>query len=364
MERYKRALELEPFNYVFHLQNACACIEFAQDLWKLKDYDQALVQSVATLLASTEAIGLFEYLQIQDLKSEWASGYATRATAYRVIGSISSEKGKAEEALKAYSMALDDSEKAIALYPSSSAYCVHGIACVELKDFKRAFRSLNKVLHAECDFVTLAGFNLVRAYNEYISDGKPDPNAPARVYPSLAAESLYRDKKYSEAISVLDEALMLDDEDVVAYNYIGLCHLGMKNHAKALSAFERAVELSPGYQPAYMNRGNTFFSMGNYALALDDFEKVIHLNPGAAKKAIAYFAMGECFYYLEKIKDAILSFDKSIELNLNYAAAFRYRGVSYFKLGNREQGMLDLKSAARLGDKFTQDRLRDQGITW
>jgi Flp pilus assembly protein TadD len=57
-------------------------------------------------------------------------------------------------------------------------------------------------------------------------------------------------------------------------------------------------------------------------------------------------------------------FDKAISLNANHAGAFAGRGTVYDKLSRSDQSLMDFKTAARLGDKETQDYLRTKGITW
>jgi len=53
-----------------------------------------------------------------------------------------------------------------------------------------------------------------------------------------------------------------------------------------------------------------------------------------------------------------------IELNPQHVDAYNNRGVAYHKLGNTQRAIENYKIAARLGNKGSQDFLRQEGIEW
>ncbi|MEK7733420.1 MAG: tetratricopeptide repeat protein, partial [Planctomycetota bacterium] len=61
---------------------------------------------------------------------------------------------------------------------------------------------------------------------------------------------------------------------------------------------------------------------------------------------------------------AILDYDKAIELAPNVAFAYFGRGLAYGNKGQYDRAILDLKTAAQLGDMSAQKFLRENGIAW
>lgn len=96
---------------------------------------------------------------------------------------------------------------------------------------------------------------------------------------------------------------------------------------------------------AHNNRGNAYASRGQYGLAIQDYNKSIELNPNYAKpynnRGVAYQKSGE---YDAAIKD----FDAAINLDPNYANAFANRGEAYQKEGDYLRALKDFDEAIRL----------------
>jgi len=72
-----------------------------------------------------------------------------------------------------------------------------------------------------------------------------------------------------------------------------------------------------------MNRGNAYICLGNYQQAIDDYGRAIEQKP-------------------------------------DYAASYYNRAVAYSKMGNGKLAILDLKTAAGLGDVRAKNVLKRQ----
>jgi tetratricopeptide (TPR) repeat protein len=73
------------------------------------------------------------------------------------------------------------------------------------------------------------------------------------------------------------------------------------------------------------------------------------------KKGIGLFKSGN-------YKEALSVFDQVISLNAKYAEAYFIRGAIYNRLGKKDLAIVDLKSAANLGHKKSQDLLVAKGV--
>lgn len=95
--------------------------------------------------------------------------------------------------------------------------------------------------------------------------------------------------------------------------------------------------------------------------ALVAFNKAIELDP---KNAKAYYNRGNACGKLGNYSQAIKDYNKAIELDPKYAAAYNNRGFTYDNLGDKQRANQDFKTAARLNYKNAQDRLKETGIKW
>ena len=115
------------------------------------------------------------------------------------------------------------------------------------------------------------------------SDPLPVPDAGARAN----AVRVYNDgvallvaRKFPEAQSRFEAALMLDDQLAEAHNNLAyaLRMQGRQNFAASLAHYDRAVELKPDLAQAYMYRGVLFLQQGDMVRARQDLERLRRLD--------------------------------------------------------------------------------------
>lgn len=111
----------------------------------------------------------------------------------------------------------------------------------------------------------------------------------------------------------------------------------------------------------YYQKSFQFVNAGSTQDAIDLLTLAIQKDPAFFE---AYYNRGVMYYCQEKYQKALDDFDKAVSLNTSHAGAFASRGTVYDKLNMPDKSLADLKTAARLGDKETQDYLRSQGIVW
>ena len=111
----------------------------------------------------------------------------------------------------------------------------------------------------------------------------------------------------------------------------------------------------------YYEKSFQFINAGSTQDAIDLLTLAINKDPSFFE---AYYNRGVMYYFQKKYQNALDDFDKAISLNANHAGVFASRGTLYDKLSRSDQSLMDFKTAARLGDKETQDYLKTKGITW
>ena len=89
----------------------------------------------------------------------------------------------------------------------------------------------------------------------------------------------FRDKKYYEAIFLLNRALKIKPDDVRILNTLGLAYGRIGNTESALGMFKKAVEIDPDYMYAWNNMGNVYARMEQYDKAIECYRKALAIDP-------------------------------------------------------------------------------------
>ncbi len=168
-------------------------------------------------------------------------------------------------------------------------------------------------------------------------------------------------------------------------SYISLAKYKAENgeNAEALSCIEKAIELNPEMTDGYMVRGIILHLTGDNEAALRDFRRIVEKEPdnlraysyiskccnasGRYEEAVEasnaglrvnsdyvnlYVNRGVALYHLGQYEDAIEAFRKVItnQNSVNTAAvesAYRFRGMSYEKVGNSKKALSDYQKFLR-----------------
>jgi tetratricopeptide (TPR) repeat protein len=165
---------------------------------------------------------------------------------YYVLGGSLRKRGKIEDAMQAYS-------KAINLKTDySEAHYNLAIALSKQGKTEEAIGHYEKAIEARPDDA--------RAYNNL----------------GLALQSLGR---VDEAISRYHQALRLKPDHALAYNNLGLAHISNGNYDAAIDSFEQALKIRPDYLNARINLGKVLLYRDRYDDALEHYRWALQLNP-------------------------------------------------------------------------------------
>jgi len=190
---------------------------------------------------------------------------AQLSDAHNNLGQILVDAGKYDAAIAAY-------RRAVALQPENPVFLYNLGAALHLHKQERT--------EAE------------RCYRQALVR-KPD-FAPA--LSNLGALLLELDEEHwSEALELLERALMLMPDDPKTLNSLGLAHQRLKNDEVALTFFRRAIAVAD-YPPAYSNLGVLLEKRGETEEAIATFRKVLARHPdmqGAATNLFKLLYVGD-----------------------------------------------------------------------
>lgn len=204
--------------------------------------------------------------------------------------------------------------------------------------------------------------------------------------------TLFKEGKIKKAFYHFNEAILLKEDYVEAYDNRGVVYDHLGKHQRAIDDYNKAIIIKPDYFRSYYNRGVAYFKLGQYQRAIEDYNQTIRLKPDID---LTYNNIGLAYSELCQHQLAIVYFNKAIRLNPNYARAYNNRGLSYDKLnqyqlaiedfnkainlvpyyakayinrsnsyfrqGNNKLGCSDVQKACELGDCKTLESAKDKG---
>jgi len=118
------------------------------------------------------------------------------------------------------------------------------------------------------------------------------------------------------------------------------------NYEKAIELYDKTIQLNVKFIYAYVGRGNAKANLKGYEDALVDYDRAIELNP--EEDATLYSVRGSGKLDTEDYIGAKEDFEKAIQLNPKFAPAHRGLGIANQRLGNHEEATRNFKKAIRL----------------
>lgn len=159
------------------------------------------------------------------------------------------------------------------------------------------------------------------------------------------AEVAYMMEDYGALSAACEKALLIDNENpVVHYLYARGC-AGQGDDVNAIAMLTKAITLREDYADAYLMRGETLLKMGDVAGADEDVKWLVeHISDNEdilLLQARLEEAKGDT-------DQALLIYNKVIELNPFNVAAFRGRGALKLALGDKQGAEEDMRTVLEL----------------
>ncbi|MGD0039886.1 MAG: tetratricopeptide repeat protein, partial [Isosphaeraceae bacterium] len=212
--------------------------------------------------------------------------------------------------------------------------------------------------------------------------------SPALADRTVAARNqgfqLYEAGRYQEAIGALDRVLEKHPRDLEALIKRGNCYLRLDQPARALPDFDRVVRYSPLLPGAITDRGVALLMLGRNDEALESFNRAVRawkmasfMDPASimdglfpvpntagslsGKKSLqiiqghatAQSGLGQAYHRMGQDEQAVVSYNRAIEINGLDPNAYIGRGDCRVSLGDHDQALADYNEAIRLGPDYS-----------
>jgi tetratricopeptide (TPR) repeat protein len=267
-----------------------------QDRQKTKELEETRKKADEALRAVER---LRQELEIAKAEKPNLSQYNKAVNALSAIdwferGLASSTAGKYQEAIEAYS-------KAIELDPKDAmAYVARGFAYDNLGDDRQGIKDYDRAIEL-------------------------DPKLAVAYFARGVAYDNLED--YRQAIRDFDRAIELNLKDAVTYSSRGSAYGKLRNYRQAIRDYDRAIELNPKFAEAFSNRGFAYGHLEDYRQAIWDFDRAIELDP---KFAGAFAGLGGVYAILGNTEQAIKNLTIAARLGHNRAQDYlRSKGIEW-----------------------------------
>lgn len=242
-----------------------------------------------------------------------------------------------------------------------------GSQAMVLKDYRQAIQHYTEALALK-PASGLIHFRLGQAYQgrlwqkraemyylEAISHGY----ASTQLYHSLASVQISQGK-YREAITFLDKALVLDQDNATLLLLKGMCCLKVKELAQALGAYQKILTLDDTNVQALEAIAKISRAVFDFAGGLKVSTRLTQLHPD---KASYWLQRGMFEAKLDRTLLAIDSYTKALDRESHNAEVLVARAGAYQKVGNLRSHFEDLGYAYFFSKKYEKATLAFESYT-
>ena len=197
------------------------------------------------------------------------------------------------------------------------------------------------------------------------------------------AMSLFKERKYKEAIDAFHSVLETEPDNADIYNNLGVAYSCLANFEQAENYYVKAIELDPELAQAYINLSDLYYKAGDLASALgtlqrgsyelqdnlaiahllarvyiedqrwddaiDELERVLDGEP---ENYDAYYDLGKVYFDLGDWASAIANFESVVEFKKDNALIYYYLGQAYEANDEIDKAISNYLKALTINDKF------------
>jgi tetratricopeptide (TPR) repeat protein len=152
--------------------------------------------------------------------------------------------------------------------------------------------------------------------------------------------ALYEENKYAEAIDVFKNILETHPDAYIMNLNIGNSYFHMEDYDQAEVYYLKHLEFEPGNYDAITAVGNCYSNRGDNEQALEWYKK-IELDD--IKDPVILYNIGVFFYNSSQFSDAMLYFNKALEIKEDSLDAIYQLGLAHLALGNRDAALAEFE---------------------
>jgi len=226
------------------------------------------------------------------------------------------------------------------------------VACVPVKEKRSAAKDAK--YHYLLGATSLSEQNPSEALKEFLQAEKYDDEDP-EIQAGLA-QAYWMKRAFDLSEEHFLKAIELSDNDPKYYNNLGALYLSMQRYDDSITAFRTAADNLLFAQPelAWTGIGLAYFHKQDYPASQSAYEKAMDLN---LSYYMPPFRLGELYYNQDRPVEALDMFNRSVELEPDFAAGYYWQGLVYMKMKDTDAAKISFKEVIRLAPDSEQARL-------
>jgi tetratricopeptide (TPR) repeat protein len=188
----------------------------------------------------------------------------------------------------------------------------------------------------------------VQAFQEVLNVRKNDPSA---IYGLGRAQMELR--KYQEAKELFEHYAQLRPQDASGHYALGFALQALQQMADARHQFELSIELQPVQTESYFQIGLIELEANNLESAASQFSRVLEHD---SKHAGALTGMGRVEFERKQYQKAAELLQRAIASDSSLREGHYYLGLSYARLGQKDDSEKELQIASQLEHEEVEKR--------
>lgn len=152
-------------------------------------------------------------------------------------------------------------------------------------------------------------------------------------------------RTWKTSISVVTHAIDNGSHhDGLLYEGRANAYAQKKELKKALQDYTKAIEINPERWDSYKYRGSLFGVLKQYDRSAADLSKYLEKYPDDPEQL---YNLGLTLFNLNHQAEGIKALDRCLEINPDFARAYRARGNAYLSMGDSARAQIDLQEFER-----------------
>ncbi len=150
------------------------------------------------------------------------------------------------------------------------------------------------------------------------------------------AEHLMRRSRFSEAVSALEQGLLMEPNNKDLLEQLVSCNIELKRPGGALNALDRITRLEPAAMTAWAEKGFLHLLLNQNAEGIKAIKNSLQINP---KNGWLWQLLGMAFMAEEYWEEAVESFERSLLLQPNSSVTWYNCAVCLYMLEDFESSL-------------------------
>ena len=152
------------------------------------------------------------------------------------------------------------------------------------------------------------------------------------------------DKAFREFLIVAD----IDRQNTFALLWVGILHLRKGEMNQAFERFNKIIQIDPNSADGYYFLGTIYNFRRNPVMAIENLKKARNADSGEAD---THFRLAKAFHNADMIANALLEYNRTLEIKPSYTKALNEIGWIYYNTGRKEAAIKQWRKTLKINSK-------------